>query len=212
MRASSLAWVGWTVTILLVAGALVLGLANRQVAPLYEVTSALISPTFATLGALIVSRRPGNVLGWIFFASGLLGGVLMFSGQYATVALHSQTWPGGATAAWLSTLAQFSIVFSTLFLIFLFPTGRLPSPLWRPVAWIAGMVIAVSVAVTALTPGMIEDFPSVRNPFSVESAAAVLGILDAVGGWMGLACFVAAILSLILRFYRSRGDERLQLK
>ena len=209
-----LAWSLWAVMIALVAGGLVLGVASRPETPLYGywVEDSLIAPTFATLGALIVSRRPGNVIGWIFLVTGAGASVQLLSGQYATVALRSQTWPGGATAAWLSTLAQFSIVFSTLFLIFLFPTGRLPSSRWRPVAWIAGMVIAVSVAVTALTPGMIEDFPSVRNPFSVESAAAVLGILDAVGGWMGLACFVAAILSLILRFYRSRGDERLQLK
>jgi len=239
-----LAWSLWAVMIALVAGWLVLGVASRPETPLYGywVEDSLIAPTFATLGALIVSRRPGNVIGWIFLVTGAGASVQLLSGQYATVALRSQTWPGGATAAWISTLAQSSIVFSTLFLIFLFPTGRLPSSRWRPVAWIAGIVfstlfliflfptgrlpssrwrpvawiagivIAVSVAVTALTPGMIEDFPSVRNPFSVESAAAVLGILDAVGGWMGLACFVAAILSLILRFYRSRGDERLQLK
>ena len=209
-----LAWSLWAVMIALVAGGLVLGVASRPETPLYGywVEDSLIAPTFATLGALIVSRRPGNVIGWIFLVTGAGASVQLLSGQYATVALRSQTWPGGATAAWISTLAQSSIVFSTLFLIFLFPTGKLPSPLWRPVAWIAGMVIAVSVAVTALTPGMIEDFPSVRNPFGVESAAAVLSILDAVGGWMGLACFVVAILSLILRFYRSRGDERLQLK
>src|ERR671916_554558 len=105
MQASSLAWVGWTVTILLVAGALILGLANRQVAPLYEVTSVVISPTFATQGALIVSRRLGNVIGWIFLASGLLGGVLMFFGQYATMALAPQgpALPGAALAAWLAT-------------------------------------------------------------------------------------------------------------
>ena len=209
-----LAWSLWVVMLTLVAGGLVLGVASHPETPLYGdwVEDSLIAPTFATLGALIVSRRPGNIIGWIFLVTGAGASVQLLSGQYATVALHSQTWPGGATAAWLSTLAQFSIVFSTLFLIFLFPTGKLPSPLWRPVAWIAGMVVAVSVAVTALTPGMIEDFPSVRNPFGVESAAAVLSILDAVGGWMGLACFVVAILSLILRFYRSRGDERLQLK
>jgi len=209
-----LAWSLWAVMIALVAGGLVLGVASRPETPLYGywVEDSLIAPTFATLGALIVSRRPGNVIGWIFLVTGAGASVQLLSGQYATVALRSQTWPGGATAAWISTLAQSSIVFSTLFLIFLFPTGRLPSSRWRPVAWIAGMVVAVSVAVTALTPGMIEDFPSVRNPFGVESAAAVLSILDAVGGWMGLACFVVAILSLILRFYRSRGDERLQLK
>ncbi len=211
--AARLAWSLWAVALALVTGGLILGVASRPEAPLYGywVEDALIGPTFATLGALIVSRRPGNVIGWIFLVTGAGASVQLLSGQYATVALHSQTWPGGATAAWLSTLAQSSIVFSTLFLIFLFPTGRLPSPLWRPVAWIAGMVIAVSVAVIALTPGMIEDFPSVRNPFGVESAA-VLGILDVVGGWTGLACFVAAIFSLILRFYRSRGEERLQLK
>jgi hypothetical protein len=209
-----LAWSLWAVMLALTAGGLILGVAIRPEAPLYGywVEDTLIGPTFATLGAMIASRRPGNIIGWIFLVTGAGASIQLLSGQYATVALHSQTWPGGATAAWLSTLAQFSIVFSTLFLIFLFPTGRLPSPLWRPVAWIAGMVVAVSVAVTALTPGMIEDFPSVRNPFGIESAAAVLSILDAVGGWMGLACFVVAILSLILRFYRSRGDERLQLK
>ena len=209
-----LAWSLWAGTLALVAGGLIFGVASRPEAPLYGywVEDTLIAPTFATLGALIVSRRSGNVIGWIFLVTGAGASVQLLSGQYATVTLHSQTWPGGATAAWLSTLAQSSIVLSTLFLILLFPTGRLPSPRWRPVAWIAGIVIAVSVAVTALTPGTIQDFPSFRNPFGVESAAAILVILDAVGGWTGLACFVAAIFSLILRFYRSRGEERLQLK
>jgi hypothetical protein len=63
MRARILARGLWVVTISLVAGSLVLGLANRSEVPLYEVTSAIIAPTFATLGALISSRRPGNVIG-----------------------------------------------------------------------------------------------------------------------------------------------------
>jgi hypothetical protein len=212
--AARFAWSLWAVTLALVAGGLILGVASRPEVPLYGywVEDTLIGPTFATLGALIVSRRPGNVIGWIFLVTGVGGGVQLLSGQYATVAVHSQTWPAGATVAWLSTLAQSSIVFSTLFLILLFPTGRLPSPRWRPVAWIAGTVVVVSIIFTALTPRPIEDFPSVRNPFGVESAAAVLVILDSVGGWASLVCFAAAILSLILRFYRSRGEERQQLK
>jgi hypothetical protein len=68
--------------------------------------------------------------------------------------------------------------------------------------------LALSVA---LTPGRIEWVAPARNPFGVE-AAVVLDMLGGVGGWTALACFVAAILSLILRFYRSRGEERLQLK
>jgi len=213
MRASSLAWVGWTVTISLVAGALVFGLANRPVAPLYETTSTVINPTFATLGALIISRRPGNVIGWIFLAGGVSGGVLMFSGQYATVALalDGPTLPGVALAAWLANLAQNSFVVSILFLVLLFPDGMLPSRRWRPLAWAMGTLIAVSLIVVALSPGPIVEFPSVSNPFGVEAATLPGPVLTA--GQLGvLACVVATILSLVLRFYRSRGEERLQLK
>ncbi|MDQ3637612.1 MAG: hypothetical protein M3426_06400, partial [Actinomycetota bacterium] len=72
-----IAWSLWAATLALVAGALVLGLANSPGVPLYEVPSAIITPTFATLGALISSRRPGNVIGWIFLATGVFGGVNM---------------------------------------------------------------------------------------------------------------------------------------
>ena len=213
MRASNLAWVGWTVTILLVSGALVLGLANGQVAPLYEAPSAVINPTFATLGALIVSRRPGNVIGWIFLASGLLGGVLMFSGQYATVALapEGSALPGAALSAWFATVAQNAFSVSILFLVLLFPDGRLPSRRWRPLAWVVGTFIAASLATVALSPGPLAEFPSAGNPFGVE-AATLPGSVSAAGQLGVLACVVAALLSMVVRFYRSRGEERLQLK
>ena len=96
MRTRNLAWVLWAVTVSLVGGALVLGLANRPEVPLFDAPLTIIPPTFATLGALISSRRPGNVMGWIFLATGILGGVQMFSGQYATVALvpDGPTLPG----------------------------------------------------------------------------------------------------------------------
>src|SRR5918997_1779189 len=213
MRASSLAWVGWMVTISLVADALILGLANHQVASLYEVTSAVISSTFAALGALIVSRRPGNVIGWIFLASGLLGGVLMFFGQYATMALAPQgpALPGAAFAAWLATLAQNSFSVSILFLVLLFPDGRLPSRRWRPLARGMNTFIVVCLAIVALSPGPLAEFPSASNPFGVE-VATLPGPVSAAGQLGVMACVVAAILSLVLRFYRSRGEERLQLK
>jgi hypothetical protein len=83
--ATLLAWSLWAVTIAFVTGGLILGVANRPETPLYEFwfESTLISPTFATLGALIVSRRAGNVIGWIFLVPGVGGGVQLLSGQYA---------------------------------------------------------------------------------------------------------------------------------
>jgi len=71
MRTLSLAWVLWVATVSLVAGALVLGLANRPEVHLYQVTSTIIAPTFTTLGALISYRRPANVMGWIFLVTGV---------------------------------------------------------------------------------------------------------------------------------------------
>jgi hypothetical protein len=139
----------------------------------------------------------------------------MFSGQYATVALLSEgasQLPGGAVAGWLSTLAQQSLVAPILFLVLLFPTGRLLSPRWRLFALGAGTVLMVWVISEALRPGPLGDFAPTRNPFGVQAAAAILDLLDTIGGWVSVACFVGAILSLIQRFYRSRGEERLQLK
>src|SRR5215204_3981915 len=137
MKTHRLAWVLWAATVSLVVGAIVLGLANWPETPLFDAPLVIIPPTFATLGALISSRRPGNVMGWIFLATGILGSVQIFFGQYATVALAPDglSLPGGALAAWLAMLTQNSFPISIIFLVLLFPDGRLPSRRWRPLAW-----------------------------------------------------------------------------
>jgi hypothetical protein len=209
------AWSLWAATLALVVGAHVLALASRPEAPFYTywIESTLIGPTFATLGALIVSRRPRNIIGWLFLVPSVASGIQFFSGQYATVAiLGPPRLPAGAYAAWLSTMMQSSAVFTVLFLIVLFPTGRLPSPRWRPVAWTVGVVIAASLISLALSPGAIQDFAPALNPFGVEVAFPLLERLGTVGAWVSSACVVAVVASLVVRFYFSRGEERLQLK
>jgi hypothetical protein len=214
MKARILARVLWVATISLVAGSLALGLANRSEVPLYEITSAIIAPTFATLGALISSRRPGNAIGWIFLAASVLVSMAMFSGQYAAAALSPDgpTLSGGAVAAWFSAQAQSAYVVFILFLVLLFPDGKLLSRRWRPVVWAIGAFIVGSLVIGALSPGPFVDFPSARNPFGVQAIAPALEVLGVVGGVGGLICVAATIVSLILRFYRSRGEQRMQLK
>jgi hypothetical protein len=213
MRTHLLAWVLWAVTVALVAGALVLGLANWPEIPLFDAPLLIIPPTFATLGALISARRPGNVMGWIFLGTGILGGVQIFFGQYATVSLASDgpALPGAALAAWLAMLAQNSFPISILFLVLLFPDGRLTSRRWRPLAWAMGVFFVGTLVVGALSPGPFPEFPSASNPFGVELAKPS-GLVLAAGQLGALLCVVATMLSLLLRFYFSRGEERLQLK
>jgi hypothetical protein len=213
MRARTLGFSLWAVAISLVICAHALAFVSRPEAQLYVywIEATLIVPTFATLGALIVSRRPGNIIGWLFLVAAVAGGMQFFSGQYATVAFSGSTGlPGGAYAAWLSTLMQFSAVSTTLFVILLFPTGRLLSPRWRVVAWTTALVVLGSLISLALSPGPIQDFAPTPNPFGVR--VVVPGFLHTLGSWLVLACIVAVVVSLILRFYRSRGEERLQLK
>ena len=214
--ATRVAWLGWASALALVGGAHALRVAHGSESPAYEFwrEATAIGPVFATVGALIVSRRPRAVIGWIFLASSIAGGVQFLSGQYATAALAAggSRLAGGAVAAWTSSLMQMSVVAALLFLILLFPTGRLPSPGWRWLAWPAALTIVASIVGLALSPGPVESFPSARNPFGLEGAAPVLELIGAVGAGAGLACYVAAVASLAVRFRRARGVERLQLK
>jgi hypothetical protein len=108
-------------------------------------------------------------------------------------------------------LAQNSFPISIIFLVLMFPDGRLPSHRWQPLAWAMGIFLAVTLVVGALSPGPFPEFPSASNPFGVDWAQPSGAILLA-GGLGGLICVVATLLSLIVRFYFSRGEKRLQLK
>jgi hypothetical protein len=212
MRARTLAWAPWTATASLVAGTILFGPASHSEVSFFDVPFLIISLTFATLGALISARRPGNVMGWIFLATGVLGGLQAYFGQYAKVALapNGPPVPGGALAAWLAMLAQNSFPISIIFLVLLFPDGRLPSRRWRPLAWAMGLFLALTLVVGALVSGPFTEFPSASNPFGMEWAQPSEVLLLA-GGLGGVLCVVATLLSLVVRFYVSRGERRLQL-
>jgi MFS family permease len=186
--------------------------------PLQELGWRLGDGSFATIGAVIVSRRPRHVIGWILCVVGITGAVAGFAQDYAAFALlRRQEWlPGGLVMGWLGSWPWY-IAFGLLitFLLLLFPDGRLPSRRWRPVAWAAAADIAVLTVWAAFAPRPFEGPPGMRmpqNPWGIERAAGLFQLLSAIAGWALLALTVLSLASLVLRFRRSRGEQRQQLK
>ena len=182
------------------------------------VTLYLAFTGFMVVGATIVDHRPDNLIGWIFSAIGLLAATGALAMEYATFAYITQpgSLPGAIWAAWYQQQWWFPI----LALIFvatplLFPTGRLPSARWRPVAALAALVTVALMLLAALQPTIqLQDQNYwVDNPIGMDwtpdpETGAVAGVL--LGLFVG--CVAAAVISLVLRFRRSRGVERQQLK
>ena len=161
-------------------------------------------------GALVASRRPENAIGWLFCGAGLVFAVATLADGWATYTF-ADAGEGSVGAAWLSSWLFLPALFGTPQLLFLlFPGGRPLSRRWRWAVWLAAVAIVAQAAGAALAPGELTDAPvdGVANPVAVGSADA----LEALGWMLGLTSVGLATTSLVLRFRRARGEERLQLK
>jgi hypothetical protein len=172
------------------------------------------SLAFATLGALVRARVPGNRIGPLFCLIGVLLGVGDLLFQWADQALFiSESLPGGATAAWLQNFGL-PVCFGLLGVaVLLFPDGRLPSPRWRWVLRLACAGIALNALGYGLRPGPLDDpFSTVDNPLGIPGAFALLDACSGLG-WMFMGASVGlAAVGSGLRLRRARGVERAQLK
>src|SRR5215204_5870840 len=180
-----------------------------------EVWGLLVFVLFTTIGALVASRQPKNTIGWIFCAMGLFFTSSVASGQYAIYALLSSpgSLPGGETAAWLEAFLGGPIII-TMFalLLLLFPDGRPPSHRWRAALWL-DLIAAVLLFVGSFKPGpMPTSSLDVANPFGIEQIGALLNVLLYVGLYLALALTALGVVSLMVRFRRSRAEERQQIK
>jgi hypothetical protein len=168
---------------------------------------------FPLVGALIASKRPQNPIGWICLTAGFLWMLIVLSDSYGTYGLAkpgSIPYPVASEALGLWLWVPPVGLLGT-YLILLFPNGRLPSRRWRPLAWLSGAVIVLGSVGIALAPGSVEALGGVRNPFGLEGApwvayaAVVVPLLLPV-------CILASAVSLVLRYRRSGGEERQQVK
>jgi hypothetical protein len=172
------------------------------------VGNGLLMAACSAVGILIVSRRPGNVIGWIFLLVPLVMAASLVADGYARRSL-----PGFMWVALLPDLLWIAAVpLGAMLVMLLFPTGHLPTRRWRPVVWATVAATAVVVVATALTPGPVEYFPDLQNPLGLAGAGPVLDLVVEVGFLVMVVGVFAAAGSLIARWRRARGVERQQLK
>jgi hypothetical protein len=156
---------------------------------------------FATVGALVASRRPRNPIGWLLLLAGLsyvVGGVSVDSAGSVAAWVGAWVWMAG-----IGPVATFGLL--------LFPTGHLPSQRWRPVAWLAGAGLGMLLLGLATDPGNVQD-SGVDNPFGLDSIAWLPSVLTAAGGVALIAALIGSVASVFARYRGGRAEERQQLK
>jgi signal transduction histidine kinase len=220
MQPNAAGKLGWTTLALAVAVAgvaMTLNVLQENATDIAE--SAFLLVAFVSLGAvgvLVISRVPRNAVGWLFLSCASLAAVTFLSDEFAkwTLVTHPGHLPAGRWAAWVSNWSW--LLFLIPFLIFvplLFPDGRLASRRWRPVAWVAAVALGLALLSIALEPGKPADssFDAV-NPVGIEGAKTLLSVVSGAALLALLVCLILAVISLVQRYRRAAGEERVRLK
>ena len=217
--ATHLAWALWGLCVAMVMAAGVLfafthGTPVEGKNPGVDLVLSVVLLSFSTVGTLVAFRWPRNAIGWLLLAIGLAFSIRAIAEQYAIATLFAGTFdlPGGMFAAWLSESLALPALFGCAIVLLLFPTGHLPSRRWRPVAWIAVLSTVLISLEVALDPGPLQEFKSLDNPAGISSLQTLLSVIAVIGWFGSYLSVLAAAASVLVRFRRARGDERVQLK
>jgi hypothetical protein len=211
-RAPMIAWSACLLALALIACAVALAFLNGANAE--AMSFPLAMTTSAAVGGLVASRRPANPVGWLFLGSASCAALETAAAEYATYGLLTSpgALPFAGVMAWGSVWTEpLGAALLLVVLPFFFPDGRLVSPGWRPIAWLVFLALMVDVVVLrVLMPGVVVfGATRIANPLGVE---ALRPFLDAIGAGVWFGSILVAVASLVVRFRRSRGEERQQIK
>ena len=214
MSTRTASWLAWSLCALtvalvtcVVAFTVLTGTGPRDFTFLLGVVSSTI------VGAIVASRRPSNPIGWFLLASAACFAVSEAAFRYAIYGLVIEpgSLPLSRAMAWPETWMWVpGIALIVLFLPLYFPTGHLLSSRWRPVLWLALLLCVATAGFQAFWPGEVEGVAGVTNPLGIEALRTVRVVEGSLLLFVGLVFL--AVASLMIRFRRSRGQERQQMK
>src|SRR5262245_3785828 len=221
--ARRLAWAIGILSMLLMAGALVLMFLDRNVDMpkdvgawgFNDVFDLIVTFGVPILGIVIVNKQPRNAIGWLFLTAALALGLETLGQTYAahTLVADPGSLAGGRALAWVSNVV-WPIPVAVLILIFLlFPTGHPVTPRWRIVGWFTVAMQAVLFAASMIiaTTNWSDPFYVVADPQpGVWANAARIAVVISV--LAELVALLLSVVSVVIRYRRSTGVERLQLK
>jgi hypothetical protein len=218
--------VGWLIVPLYVAGVCTSYLLERaagirdEADPIANVEGMLFNvglSAFAVVGALLLVKRSANLIGWIMAAIAIMLSVAPAGGSYATYVMVTRGQPDALAVfgAWVVNCFWFLfLALALVYLPMLFPDGRLLSRRWLPVAIVAGIAPMTVVVLGALQETLpVNAGYRIDNPIGIEGlgnfeSLPVFGWLT----WLFIVGFAGVMASVVVRFRRSRGVERQQMK
>jgi hypothetical protein len=204
-------FIAYVVLAVLTVGLLAVGRGDQ----VDEALLGVLLAGFAVVGRLLTARRPDNRVGWILAWIAVLFTLDGFAAEYASRAPASDPRLLAQLAGWMSEWVWYLwLALVGIALPLVFPSGRLPSPRWRPVAWMGTAGTLLGIVCSALKPGRMDvdaDYP-LDNPLGLAGAGDELSALAAVASVMAGGAFVGGGAALVVRLRRAHGVERQQLK
>lgn len=215
---SGIAWgIAVLVTLAPTLGILRVGARELGGTPI-EVLSALlfvaVGPVYAATGALIVSRRSRNQVGWLLLALGVGLSVGILSDVLVPAEPPQEMSPGLLALLAVSSVSWIFFIFPIFHLLLVFPTGRVVSPRWRFLVWLELAMVGFMLfsAVFGERIVSIDESWSVENPIGFVPEAAFGGVFSTVWNLLLLLLTISGLVAIVLRYRRARGIERQQMK
>jgi hypothetical protein len=216
-------WIAWSLcgfSLVLTGsgiGLLILLKLFYQEVPIYDYwgDATAIAVSFSIVGAVIASRRPEHPVGWLFCAIGVLAAVDHLCGEYATYALLGRSGPllAGEAAAWVRSWIWCLTGGLGVFLLLVFPDGRLPGERWKYLAWLNAVVAVGGAVALAFSSGPVDGLEPIRNPLGIGPAGStgMVGVVILVEVFQaGIA--MAAAVSPFVRLRHAGVEQRQQIK
>jgi hypothetical protein len=170
---------------------------------------------FATVGLVLALRLPGNPIGWLYGAAGLVWAYTVpvqpwidqLVRDHRPLPFVAQIVAATGDLSWAPAIAL-GVTLPALLL----PNGRLRSRRWRLVVVTSVTGAALATLAGPLSPGPLEEM-GIDNPFGLAGPAGSLaGALTVAGVLLHWWSLPPAAVCVVLRFRSSRGVERQQMR